>query len=596
MPDRRLRRSPRPIVVRRAAGVAAAVAAALLGSACGGIPDAGPVHAGAQLDGPPPVRILAAPPVRGASATAIVRGFLRAQPGLDDDAAVARSYLTGEAASSWASRPKVVVYPDESSLHIVPGAGGQFTVTTAQDATVDANGIYAASAPGVKATLKLKLVQIGGQWRISHLDDEQARWLTSFDLDRVYSQIPLYYGVPGARVLVPDMRWFAATSGLATVVARAQLAQPPGYLRGAVTTGIPLDTSLAVGSVPTAGTLASIDLTLSARQQGSSDRTLLWAQLAAAVSQTPGVATVRVLANGKLLELPGQSLVGGTTAGGLGYSIDASPSSSAIAMTTTSHGSDLTQLASGIGATNSAVKAALPSFTTVLRSLARSSDGREFAGVDASGRSVLRVVDGKTTPALATAGGLTGPSYDPRRWLWTVTSGAGLPTKVHAVLTVNGSKEVTDVLPSAPWLDGRQVTAFQVSRDGARALVTSTGRNGWAVDVTGIQRDPHGKPLALTTPLRVGVGLTDIVDATWVSSTEVALLARSGGDKTSEPYLVTIGAETQALPDLAGATAIAAGDGSGSIAIATAKGEVFGRGGSTGWVSIGKGVDVAFPG
>src|SRR4051812_37107835 len=139
MPDRPLHRSTGPIAVRRAAGVAAAVAAALLACACGGIPDAGPVHAGAQLDGPPPVRILAAPPVRGASATAIVRGFLRTQPGLDDDAAVARSYLAGEAASTWASRPKVVVYPDESSLHIVPGAGGQFTVTTPEDATVDAN-------------------------------------------------------------------------------------------------------------------------------------------------------------------------------------------------------------------------------------------------------------------------------------------------------------------------------------------------------------------------------------------------------------------------------------------------------------------------
>src|SRR4051794_992818 len=136
MPDRVDRQPVRRSAVRRAAGVAAAVAATLLASACGGIPHSGPVHAGAQLDGPPPVRILAAPPVRGASATEIVRGFLRAQPGLDDDAAVARSYLVGDAARTWASRPKVVVYPDQSSLHIVAGADGQFTVTTPIEATV----------------------------------------------------------------------------------------------------------------------------------------------------------------------------------------------------------------------------------------------------------------------------------------------------------------------------------------------------------------------------------------------------------------------------------------------------------------------------
>jgi hypothetical protein len=588
MPDGWLRR-------RSAYGLAGLLALAAT-AGCGGIPDSGRVHAGAQLDGPPAVRVLAAPPVPGATPVEIVRGFLRAQPGLDDDAAVARSYLAGEAARKWATRPRVVVYPDESSLRIVAGPAGTYTVTTAVDATVDASGTYTEAPAGTKNALKVKLSQIGGQWRITTMDDDQTRWLTSFDLDRVYAQIPLYYGVPGTRVLVPDLRWFAATSGLATVVARAQLEPPPPYLRPAVTTGIPPGTSLAVGSVPTAGSVASIDLTLSARQPGTGDRTLLWAQLAASVAQTPGVVTVRVLANGKLLELPGQSIATGTTAGALGYSIDAAPSSSAIALSTTDGHSVLTQLASGIGNTGSAVKATLPSFTTPLRALARSSDGREFAGVDATGRELLRVVDGKTTVALASSGGLTGPSYDARRWLWTASSGVGLVTKVHAVLTAAGSKDVTDVTPTAPWLDGRQVTALQISRDGARALVTSNGKGGWRAEVAGIVRDSHGRPIALTAPLRLGQGFSDILDAAWVDSTSVALLAHRATDKGSQPYIVSIGAETAALPDLVGALAIAAGDGPESVTIATAKGEIVGRGGSTGWVTIGRGLDVAFPG
>ena len=74
------------------------------------------------------------------------------------------------------------------------------------------------------------------------------------------------------------------------------------------------------------------------------------------------------------------------------------------------------------------------------------------------------------------------------------------------------------------------------------------------------------------------------------------VLAHHGTDKGSQPYLVTIGAGTAALPDVTGAVAIAAGNGPESVTITTAKGDVLGRGGSSGWVAIGHGVDVAFPG
>jgi hypothetical protein len=126
----------------RAAGAVLVMVFAAAASACGGIPDSGPVHAGAQLDGPPPVRVLAAPPVPGASPTEIVRGFLRAHPGLDDDAAVARSYLVGDAARTWATKSaRVVVYPDESSLRVAAGAARPFTGTTPVGSTRDPNRV-----------------------------------------------------------------------------------------------------------------------------------------------------------------------------------------------------------------------------------------------------------------------------------------------------------------------------------------------------------------------------------------------------------------------------------------------------------------------
>ena len=72
---------PMPDRSRQAiAAAAAALVVALAVAGCGGIPTSGPVHGGATLDGPPPVRVLAPPPQPGAAPADIVRGFLEAQP------------------------------------------------------------------------------------------------------------------------------------------------------------------------------------------------------------------------------------------------------------------------------------------------------------------------------------------------------------------------------------------------------------------------------------------------------------------------------------------------------------------------------------
>lgn len=585
-------------ISRTARCVVVAVAVGLGAAACGGIPDSGPVHTGSQLDGPPPVRILAPPPQAGDTPEEIVRGFLRAQPGLDGDSAVAREYLTPEAARRWTSQPRVMVYPGVASLRIVAGPGSTYTVTVPVTATVDANGVFAAAAPHTEAKLQLRLVRDGGQWRIGEMDDTKSRWLTSFDLTLVYTQVALYYGEPGSRVLVPDRRWFPATAGLATDVARAQLLPPPPYLRQAVTTGASSGTGLAVGSVPTTASVASIELTSSARQLSSAARTLLWAQLAASVTQVPGVDAVRVLSGDRLLDIPGQGLTTGATSGDLGYSLDAPPSASAVVVANAAGQAVLTQLAPSAAASAGAAttKAHLPAFSEPLRSLARSSDGREFAGVDVAGHRLLRIVDGRTISALTSTGSLSAPSYDFRRWLWTASSGGTSPTRVSAVLAAPDSREVTVATPSAPWLDGRGVAALQISRDGARALVASTGKGGWRLDVAGVQRDVRGRPVALISPLRIGIGLDDITDAAWADSTTVAVLARQSPDKTVQPYLATVGAGIAALPAVVGAVRIAAGAGSDTVTVVTSRGDVLVRGGEGSWVSIGHGLDVAFPG
>ena len=72
---------------------------------------------------------------------------------------------------------------------------------------------------------------------------------------------------------------------------------------------------------------------------------MMWAQLAAAVTQAPGVNSVRVLANGKVLDLPGAPVAAGTTASALGYVTDVPVSSGPIALSAKAGRSILTQVA-----------------------------------------------------------------------------------------------------------------------------------------------------------------------------------------------------------------------------------------------------------
>jgi hypothetical protein len=116
------------------------------------------------------------------------------------------------------------------------------------------------------------------------------------------------------------------------------------------------------------------------------------------------------------------------------------------------------------------------------------------------------------------------------------------------------------------------------------------------IDVAGVIRDSEGRPLSLTTPLAIGVGLTDVTDATWVDPVTVAVLARGADDKVARPFLITVGADATPLPSVADAVGIAAGNGGGTIAVVTSKGQVLSQGGPTGWVVVANGTDVTFPG
>jgi len=97
---------------RAPAGIAAALAAtALLG--CTFVPTSGPVVEGRTVvtgGSGSVVRVIARPPTPGATPEDIVRGFLAASASSEDDFAVARSFLTPQAAERWRPTSGIRVY------------------------------------------------------------------------------------------------------------------------------------------------------------------------------------------------------------------------------------------------------------------------------------------------------------------------------------------------------------------------------------------------------------------------------------------------------------------------------------------------------
>ncbi|MEO8557223.1 MAG: hypothetical protein ABI474_11190, partial [Actinomycetota bacterium] len=263
-----------------AAWVALVVAAAL--SACGGLPTESPVQQGSPVGeaAGQPIQVQPDGPTPGATPDQIVRGFLRAGAGasFDDDHAIARSFFTPNVKDQWLPDSGVEVYADDSALKVELLTPTTVRVTASIVAEVDDTGRYRETPAGtsVQATFGMQKLAMG--WRIALPPKGFGLWLSARDLDRIYRPFTIAYVSKSARTIVGDRRWFPITSGLATTLARAQLAPVPPYLTGAVQTGVPARTVLAVDAVPIQSGRALVDLSALALSADPDQRRAMWAQ------------------------------------------------------------------------------------------------------------------------------------------------------------------------------------------------------------------------------------------------------------------------------------------------------------------------------
>ena len=604
--------------MRRRLLAAAALAVSLVLTACGGLPESGPVIEGRALGEAinEPVRVAATGPRDGATQEEIVRGFLRAGEDSDETRQTGKLFLAPQSVDLWRwSTQDVVIYDSDLSVRKVDEETVQVRAT--EVARLGPDGRYTEQPSGTKATLTLGVRKVGGEWRIDLPREGFGLWLDSDQFDRTFTARMVYFVTPSGRDLVPDFRWFPNGPRLATTLARAQLGRVPDYLQNAVVTGVPANTRLAVNAVPVVGGRAQVSLSSEALSADPDDRTAMWAQLTATLSQVSSVSSVSLAVDDTPLELPsGVSSAG--SAAELGYDTVTNRTFETALLR---QGDELSRLDprflpdTTVGSRRADTKpqdgdiARIPDTWT---RLALSADGKQVAAVS-TGRQLLSLwkADAPQVVVPPFASSLTAPAYDEEGYLWVGGAGADGQDRIYVLDPRAAAAAATPVAVKAPWLKDRRVVSLAVAGDGVRVLVITTNRQGTdaQLGVSGIQRSPNGQPMSLATPLRQAQPLLVLTDVVWLDTTRstYAVLGQVSEADPPRPWVGTIGlglegirshgrssAESARTAPVPGAVSLTTVGGPRGIIVTTADDWAWARAGSA-WRQVVRATDVLGP-
>ncbi|GAB48471.1 GerMN domain-containing protein [Mobilicoccus pelagius] len=580
--------------------LAAATVLALAG--CGGLPDKSGVQQGLEVRAPEyqPIRLQFEPPTPGASPAQIVQGFLAAGGSPDDDYAASRAYLTGAASAAWEPRRQVTVFTDSRKL-TVQVRGDTVSLNVPVAARVDKSGRYLASSPGAVTAATIGLTKVGGEWRISRLPRGFGTWLSSFYFERSFRQMTLTYTDPLDRTLLTDYRWFpmrpdAVSSrtwtGLATSLARAQLAPVPSYLEGAAVTAFPPGTDLAVDAVAIIDQVAHIELTSAALDASTEGRRAAWAQMLTTMRQVPGVSGVSITVAGAPLKILGIDGAPKSLAQ-LGYE---SPAAAAPALVIRDgerlQAVDFTGWLRG-GENQRAVDATLPQVPERWESVAVSPDLREVAAVGRDRASLRRWTGGGSGSPTAFGSSLTQPAIDRRGRTWV--GGADTRGRPRIWWFEGGSSPTSPPTAlSAPWITG--TIAAVLTSPGSRrlAVAVTDGAGITSVYVTGIALGQNGTPHALGKPWRIATGLSTMRDLTWADDASLAAVASWEGSDV-RPIMLPLGGPVEFLPPVQDIDEIITSGGIRGVIVLTGDGGVWRRVNGT-WQQHATADDLIVPG
>ena len=488
-----------------------------------GLPLAGGVRAAGQGQGQggrseaAGIKVLTPGPELGAGAAALVRGFLTAQISPDGRHAVARQFLTPEAAATW-DDASVVIYTAGSAVpQVRPGDPGVVELRLQSTARIAADGAYQLLTAAEQVSVERFRVQPvpGGELRLSEVP--AGLLLTSADAARAYASHEIFFlaapsGDDAGERLVPDRVFLPRSGEPARDLMSTLLRGSSARLRPAVTTAVPADTSLRAISVD--GGVVTVDLSGPIRRLDRAARQRLSAQVVWTLQDFTGV---RLLVDGVPLDVQGAGTVqavedwaafdpaGNASTAPLYYlqgrklrvldgapvdgdasrpgpvQVDeaaVSPAGPQLGVLTRTSGVDEVRIG-GLGGI-------LPAPVFGRRDLSSLSWG--------SGRSGLWVLE---------------RGSDPRLWLLPAPGAAGSTT----------ARQVPYEQPEGMG----PLSRFEVSRDGARIAMVFGERTGRRLFVGLVERSPAGLRVTALDP--VAPQFENVADVAWESGTSLIVLA-----------------------------------------------------------------------
>lgn len=463
-------------------------------------------------------------PTEGDSQEEIVRGFLLAMQANPQSTAVARSFLSSPARTTWRPSQGTIVY-DAATVE----STGE---TVAEQVSVRLRGAHRLSPEGAwldgtgasTTTIPLTLVLEQGQWRIA--DPPNALAVPESYFASLFVPFNLYFLDRTGTVLVPSKVYVPRGDRTASNLVRGLLAGPPRDLRDVAVSAFPAQDDLLAVVVSDAG-IAEVPLGPAVLELAPADLNRLVVQLTWTLRQVPGINRLRITVDGAPVPLSA-----GRTDISIGEGSDFDP--------LVSPEPDLLAISGGRvvrddGGSGAPVGGPFGQAGFALRSLAWHAGGHVLAAVSGNGRQVFVAPDrGARSPSrarrvLSGATDLLRPTYDRFGGLWVV-DGTSAGAVVHLL------QDDRDRVLRVPGISGRQVSAMTVTRDGTRLVATLADGPTPTVLVSILVRDPAGR-VVRAAPARTlqvsGADLGPALDVAQNGATSVAVLTRppSGSDQ-----------------------------------------------------------------
>ena len=480
-------------------------------------------------------------PRPGSSPLAIVEDFLRAMEASPQSTAVARKFLTEEARAGWFPEKATVVYGPK----IVTGSRGEFKVSLEETIQLDDRGGWLGEVgDGNGIDYALELAREQGEWRITNPPD--ALVIPRSHFDSRYQQYFVYFFDPTAKVLVPEPTYLPHGEQAATLLVTRLLQGPHSRLGGVLRTFIPGGTKYVLSVPVSPEGVAEVELNRQLLSLDGEERQMALAQLAWTLRQVTGVESMQVTVEGSPIDIPGAG----------------SPQS----VSSWGQFDPAVQWASQelFGIHDRQVVAVDPAGDEILGRFGAQEYSLRDVAVDLAGVKLAGVTEDGTTVVLAPRGKVDGDPPGPEHTdvvydkgtdrlqpAWDVFGQAWIVDRKDSGAAVSVVSDGVATRVDAPGIEGKDVNAFVVSRDGTRLVAAVAGRSEDRLVVARVLRGPGGRVRGLTRAVDLPLaqdGVDEIRDLAWRSPGSLAVL--TGPTPQSSQVLMALVDGSTAVADV----------------------------------------------